>query len=132
LYKVRASQILFIEARFLGRMISRRNRELTDDDIAAVAGLYHNWRDSNSQYKDIPGFCKSVQQRDIIAQEYLLTPSRYVGIDRAAEKEDEDGIFEEKIKQLANEFTILIERGAELDREIMENLRNVGSRSIFQ
>jgi type I restriction enzyme M protein len=120
-----ASQILFIEARFLGRMISRRYRELTDDDIVAVAGVYHCWRDSDSQYKDMPGFCKSAQLKDIIHQEYLLTPARYVGIAGAEEKEDNIIPFSQKIKQLAKEFTILIKRGEEVDRVIMEGLKNI-------
>ncbi|MDQ1355280.1 MAG: type restriction enzyme protein, partial [Acidobacteriota bacterium] len=77
------------------------------------------------QYKDIPGFCKSVQIREIINQDYLLTPSRYVGIENTAEKEDSSEVFKEKIKQLAHDFTILIERGAEVDREIMESLKNM-------
>jgi type I restriction enzyme M protein len=38
------NEILFIDARNLGIMISRRNRELTDADIARIADTYHAWR----------------------------------------------------------------------------------------
>lgn len=120
-----ASQILFIEARSLGRMITRSNRELSPDDINTIAGVYHRWLGNESKYKDIPGFCKSVHLKDIGNQEYLLTPSRYVGEENTTEKEDSTEVFKERIKQVALDFTILIERGAEVDREIMESLKNM-------
>jgi type I restriction enzyme M protein len=36
--------VLFIDARKLGTMIDRVHRELTDEDIAKIAGTYHTWR----------------------------------------------------------------------------------------
>ncbi len=123
-----ASQILFIEARSLGRMITRSNRELSPDEINTIAGVYHRWLGNESKYKDIPGFCKSAQLKDISDQAYLLTPSRYVGIENTTEKEDDHELFEQKIKQFAHDFTILIERGAEVDRIIMESLKNMAYR----
>jgi type I restriction enzyme M protein len=40
----RRKQTLFIDARKMGSMVSRVNRELTGDDIARIAGTYHAWR----------------------------------------------------------------------------------------
>ena len=39
----RTEQILFIDARKLGRMVNRTHRELTDEDIASVSNTYHDW-----------------------------------------------------------------------------------------
>ena len=39
----RRGEILFIDARKLGRMVDRTHRELTDDDVARIAGAYHAW-----------------------------------------------------------------------------------------
>ena len=41
----RRGEVLFIDARKLGRMVDRTHRELTDDDIGRIAGAYHAWRD---------------------------------------------------------------------------------------
>ena len=40
----RHGEILFIDARKLGRMVDRTHRELTDTDIARIADTYHAWR----------------------------------------------------------------------------------------
>jgi len=40
----RRGETLFIDARKLGSMIDRAHRELTDDDLARIAGTYHAWR----------------------------------------------------------------------------------------
>ena len=43
-FRDRAGEILFIDARALGRMVDRTHRELTDEDIARIADTYHAWR----------------------------------------------------------------------------------------
>ena len=40
----RKGQILFIDARHMGYLIDRTLRDLTDEDIAQIAGTYHTWR----------------------------------------------------------------------------------------
>ncbi|HHJ13152.1 MAG TPA: hypothetical protein ENJ79_02070 [Gammaproteobacteria bacterium] len=40
----REEEILFIDARNLGEMVTRRNRVFSDDDIARIADTYHAWR----------------------------------------------------------------------------------------
>jgi type I restriction enzyme M protein len=40
----RRGETLFIDARQMGTMIDRTHRELTEDDIAKIAGTYHAWR----------------------------------------------------------------------------------------
>ena len=43
-FRDRRGEVLFIDARKLGSMIDRVHRELTDEDIAKIAGTYHAWR----------------------------------------------------------------------------------------
>ena len=43
-FRDRRGEILFIDARKLGRMVDRTHRELTDEDIARIADTYHAWR----------------------------------------------------------------------------------------
>ncbi len=40
----RRGEVLFIDARKLGRMVDRTHRELTHEDIARIADTYHAWR----------------------------------------------------------------------------------------
>ncbi|KPC97691.1 N-6 DNA Methylase [Geobacillus sp. BCO2] len=87
---------LFIDARKFGQLVTRKLRELTDEDIRKIADTYINWQ-NNENYEDVQGFCKSATIDDIREHNYILTPGRYVGI----EEEEEDGeSFEEKMERL--------------------------------
>ena len=43
-FRDRRGEILFIDARKLGRMVDRTHRELTVEDISRVSNTYHAWR----------------------------------------------------------------------------------------
>ena len=122
--KDRKGQILFIDARKMGTMISRRNRELTDDDIKKIAETYHGWRGQNG-YEDIAGFCKSAALDEVRKHNHILTPGRYVGV----EEEEDDGVpFEEKMKELTSKLKEQMGESKRLDEEIKKNLEGVGFR----
>jgi hypothetical protein len=55
------AETLFIDARKLGALIDRTHRELSDEDVARVAGTYHAWRgdEGSGEYADVAGFCKA-------------------------------------------------------------------------
>ena len=119
----RGGEILFIDARKLGRMADRTHRELTDDDIARIAGAYHAWRDGTTAYEDLPGFCKSAPLDEVRSHGHVLTPGRYVG----AEPQPDDGEpFEAKMRRLVGELQGQQTEGARLDSAIAENLKALG------
>jgi type I restriction enzyme M protein len=123
-FRDRRGETLFIDARKLGVLVDRTHRELTDDDIAKIAGTYHAWRGDKGagEYRDIPGFCKSAKLEDIRAHGYVLTPGRYVG---AAEVEADDEPFEEKMKRLTATLDAQFAESARLEQAIRENLRRL-------
>jgi len=43
-FRDRRGETLFIDARKMGTLVDRVHRELTDDDLAKIAGTYHAWR----------------------------------------------------------------------------------------
>ncbi|MCU0288619.1 MAG: hypothetical protein MUF15_19780, partial [Acidobacteria bacterium] len=88
-----------------------------------IAGIYHNWRSKKGIYQDIKGLCKSVPICEVKLQDYLLAPARYVGIPEEIKKDAVS--FDILMKQMANEFEILMKRGEELDRIILENIKNL-------
>lgn len=115
-------KILFIDARNLGYMVDRKLRELSEDDIQKIASTYQNWRHENN-YEDIQGFCKSATLEEVAAQDYILTPGRYVGI----EEQEEDGEpFEEKMTRLSSELYDLFEESHKLEEEICKKLEAIG------
>lgn len=122
-FRNRSNEILFIDARKMGSMITRRNRAFDDDDIAKIAGTYHAWRGEGGIYEDVPGFCKAATLDEVRQNNYVLMPGRYVGV----EEEEDDGIpFEEKMTTLTAQLSEQFAKGRELEERISENLRSIG------
>jgi len=124
-FRDRHDEILFVDARNLGRMVDRTHRELTDEDIARIADTYHAWRGEKGagDYADTPGFCKSAALEEVRKHGHVLTPGRYVG---AAPQEDDGEPFEEKMTRLVAELRGQQAEGAKLDAAIAENLETLG------
>lgn len=119
----RTGEILFIDARRLGTMISRTLKEFTDEDISNIAATYHAWREIGGRYKDIPGFAKTAKLKEIEAQGFVLTPGRYVG---TSETDAEDEPFDTKMARLTNALRDHMVQGAALDENIRKALSRVG------
>lgn len=121
--RARQHEVLFIDAREYGTMISRAQRELQAEDINAIAGTYHSWRNNNGNYKDKAGFCKSVKLEEVAAHKYVLTPGLYVGL---AEREGDGRPFAEKIQQLTDDLAENFAKSHTLEQEIKKNMRGLG------
>lgn len=124
-FRDRRGETLFIDARNMGSMISRVHKELTTDDIAEITRTYHAWRGEakDGNYLDIPGFCKSSTLDDIKANDYVLTPGRYVG---AADIEDDGIAFETKMAELSQALFQQMAEAEKLDSIIRQNLQRLG------
>jgi type I restriction enzyme M protein len=124
-FRDRRGEVLFIDARKMGRMVDRTHRELTDEDIARIANTYHAWRGEKEagKYADVPGFCKSATLEDIRKHGHVLTPGRYVG---AAEQEEDDEPFDQKMQRLVTQLREQQAEAAKLDAAIAANLKELG------
>ncbi len=121
----RHGETLFIDSRKLGHMLDRTHRDLSQEDIARVSGIYHAWqgKDGLDGYADVPGFCKSAPLEEIRKHGHVLTPGRYVG----AEAQLDDGEpFEEKMARLSAQRRELQAKARRLDAEIEANLARLG------
>jgi type I restriction enzyme M protein len=130
----RQGETLFIDAREMGSMVNRTLKELTNDDIAKITQTYHIWRgeelttetaesDKEQEYADVAGYCKSATLADIKANDYVLTPGRYVG---AADIADDGIPFETKMSELSQTLYSQMNQADELDSAIRKNLQALG------
>jgi type I restriction enzyme M protein len=138
----RKGEVLFIDARKLGSMISRVQTEFTDEVIERIAGTVAAWRGDQrpspaggrgaggegasgevAAYADIPGYCRSVKLAEIAEHGHVLTPGRYVG---AKEVEDDDVAFADKMQMLTEKLGEQMAKGAELDQLIRQKLGGLG------
>ena len=141
----RTGQVLFIDARGLGHMVTRAERAFSDADIQRIADTYHAWRGmdrlplgtkdlsptgdtadegtegngASEEYVDVPGFCKSVTLAEIKQAGYALTPGRYVGM---PEPEDDGEPLEEKIARLSAELEQQFAESERLQQVVREQL----------
>lgn len=119
--KTQSRQTLFVDAREMGTMVTRKLREFTDDDIAKVAQAFTDFREGKLEPEK--GFCAAVSSDDIAKQDYILTPGRYVGI---ADVEEDDEPFDDKMKRLTGELSELFKESDRLQEQIKKNLEAIG------
>lgn len=119
--KRQKGKTVFIDARNMGHMVDKIHRDFTDDDIKLIADTFSAFQDGILENKK--GFCAVVTLQDISAQDYVLTPGRYVGIE---EKEDDGEPFEEKMTRLTSELSGLFAKSHELEEEIRRKLGAIG------
>ena len=120
--KKQKGKTLFIDARDMGSLVTRKLRELDDaKDIKKIANTYHAFVDGTLE--DEKGFCAVVTTEDIAKQDYILTPGRYVGI---KELEEDTEPFEEKMARLTTELSGLFKESHRLEEEIKKQLGAIG------
>ncbi len=139
-YRNREGETLFIDARKIGSMISRTQKELLGEDIAAIARTYHSWRSRSAgvspasslynaggtpalPYEDVAGYCKSATLEEMRKHDFVLTPGRYVG---AADLADDGIPFETKMREMSQTLYGQMEESAKLDAVIRKNLAGLG------
>ena len=119
--KKQKGKTLFIDARKMGTMVTRKLRELTEEDITKIADTYNAYADGTLE--GVKGFCAVATTEEIAKQDYILTPGRYVGI----EEQQEDGEpFEEKMARLTSELSELFDQSHKLEAEIRQKLGAIG------
>ncbi|QIK73917.1 SAM-dependent DNA methyltransferase [Propioniciclava coleopterorum] len=127
----RRGEVLFIDARSLGHMVTRAERAFSDADIQKIADTYHTWRgmpavasstDGGGSdqtrdriYEDVPGFCRSASAFDIKQAEYALTPGRFVGAHLA--------VAGKKVHERIQELSSALEQGFNQSTRLQASVR---------
>lgn len=119
----RTSEILFIDARKLGSLISgsRKQKQLSEEEIEQIAAVYRQYRRKGSP-EAIPGFCRAASVDEVREHNYALTPGRYVG---SEDSDDEDEPFEEKFPKLLKQLKEQFAESHRLEQQILSGLHQI-------
>jgi type I restriction enzyme M protein len=121
-YKVRKNEVLFIDARKKGEMVSRKQKALTQEDVAEIASVYHAFRRTDGKFESLEGFYKAATIEEIQGSDYKLTPGIYVGTE---ETETDDVHFEVKMVELMGRLQEQFAESNRLQQRINENLEGL-------
>lgn len=123
--RARQGEVLFIDARKLGSMISRVQCEFAGEVVDKIGCTVAAWRGEADadEYQDVAGFCRSVTLAEIAEHGHVLTPGRYVGAEAV---EDDDDEFADKMQNLTELLGEQMAKGAELDQLIRQKLGGLG------
>jgi type I restriction enzyme M protein len=119
--KEQTGKTLFIDARNMGTMVTRKLREMTDEDIGKIAQTVRDFQ--NNELEEEKGYSAAAALEDIANNDFILTPGRYVGI---PDQEDDGEPFDEKMQRLTGELGKLFDEGHQLEDEIRKNLKAIG------
>lgn len=85
-----------------------------------------NWllsRFPDGVFAEVPGLCKVVTVEEIAANDYSLTPGRYVGVSAASDDDEED--FFEKMREIHEELTELNEKAIAFAENVNRNFQEI-------
>lgn len=119
--KKQKGKTLFIDARNLGTMVTRKLRQLTKEDIHLIAQTFEAFQ--KGTLTEEKGFSSIASLETISKQDYILTPGRYVGI---ADQEEDSEPFEEKMTRLTTDLKDLFNKSHDLEQEIKTQLKKIG------
>ena len=143
-------RVLMIDARNVYRKVTRKINDFSpeqEQNLVAIVWLYRGETDRykalladyrrtgrhdaaawleerfpDARYRDVEGLVKAVSLEEIAANDWSLTPGRYVGV---AETDDGGGDFAEKFASLHAELRRLDAEAAELARKIDANFKEL-------
>ena len=121
-FRPRRNEVLFIDARKKGVMVSRRQKALTQEDIEEIAAVYQAFRKTDGKFEPVEGFCNTATIEEIRANDYKLTPGIYVGTEVS---ETDEVPFEEKMVELIARLQQQFAESNRLQERILRNLEEL-------
>ncbi len=124
-YRNRTDETLFIDAKELYESIDRTQNRLTREHIQTISDTVRAYRgeDTVDEYEDKTGFCKVATTEEIADNGYMVTPGRYVGIERDTENEVP---YEVKMEELSAELREQFQQSNALQEDIEANIEELG------
>ncbi len=133
----RKDKVLFLDVREIYTQIDRAHREFSDEQIEFITNIVKLYRNEepcfdfgsermtklyfpDKKYRDIKGLCKVATIEEIEKQGWSLNSGRYVGV---PDNDEEDYVFEDKLKELNDELEILNNEAHGLETKIALNVK---------
>lgn len=123
-YRDREREILFMDLRQMGSPYEKKYIELTEEDRAKVASVYHSWQmvGFEQNYQNVPEFCYSASYDEVKEKGFTLVPSRYIEfINR-----DENVDFDTKMKTLQAELKDLLVAEEKSKKDLLSVFKELG------
>ncbi len=123
-YRNREREILFMDLRQMGSPFEKKYVELTEDDRAKVAEVFHAWQQEGYEttYENIPEFCYSASYDEVKEKDFTLVPSRYIEF----VNRDENVDYESKMATLQSELTDLLKQDEESKKQLLDVFKELG------
>lgn len=121
-YRERRNEILFIDARKMGSLVSRSQKAFSQKEIEKISNAYHQFRNQDGQFQDEDGFAKVVAIEKVRENNYKLTPGIYVG---TVHVEMDDIPYEEKMEELTNILRDQFAESTFLQEKILKDLEGL-------
>ena len=123
-YRNREREILFMDLRQMGSPFEKKYVELTEDDRAKVAEVFHAWQQEGYEttYENIPEFCYSASYDEVKEKDFTLVPSRYIEF----VNRDENVDYESKMATLQSELTDLLKQEEESKKQLLDVFKELG------
>ncbi|MEV5339066.1 N-6 DNA methylase [Streptomyces sp. NPDC052676] len=119
-------EVLFIDARRFGTMVSRLQRALARDETESILREYESWkaaRRAGHTYPGTPGVSKAVPLAEIRERDYTLSPSVHLSSDVPTDAQSADP---RELDALAGRLAEAHSRARDADAEVDELLRRYG------
>lgn len=128
----RRNQVLFMDLRTWNQHIEeividkgkkKKKTILTDEEIAKVKEVYHNWQSADTAlYQNVSEFCQSVTLDEIAAKDYSLAPSKYIEfIDH-----DLDIDYEKEMARIQAEMQEVLKTEKKSQKMLEDAFRGIG------
>ena len=123
-YRSREDEVLFMDLRKHGEPFEKKYVQFSPEKIAEIAETLHTWQEvrAESEYQDITEYCYSATKDVIAAKDYSLVPSKYIEF----KNQDEDVDFDEKMIQIRNDFTKLLNQEEKSKNELLSVFKELG------
>ena len=111
-----------MDLRQVGIPFEKKYIQFSHGEIKRASETYHDWQQSEKEYKDIPEYCYSASIEEIQKKDYSLVPSKYIEF----VNRDENINFDEKMASLRTEFAALLKEEAQSKTELLNVFKNLG------
>ncbi len=121
-YRDREEEVLFLDLRQIGEPFEKKFIQFSPQHIREIAKTYHDWQQTESDYKNVPEYCYSATKADIEKKDFSLVPSKYIEF----VNRDENIDFDTKMIALQDELSELLKVEEQSKKELLGVFKELG------